>query len=174
MTSKTYQEKVEKQLVKDFLNTFYEKVGYYPIVIVNNKEKNDKYKTMSLIELETYFDPYLPTIYGKKQKLGTTNRSRPLPELRFIFCHIARSMRYTLKEIGQYLNGRDHSTVMHGLTAFENLYQTDERFKTLYYQIINTIKSKYESSVMDYLDQTQNKSQSDIFSGLLSREDTTQ
>ena len=174
MTPDEYQKKVETDIVKNFLKTFYEKVGYYPIVIINEKSGVDESKTISLLELETYFEPYLPIIYGKKQKLGSKSRSRPLPELRFIFCHIARAMRYSLKQIGQHLGGRDHTTVIHGLTTFNNLYQTDDRFKELYHKIINNIKNKYESSVMDYIDKAQDKSQSNIFFGLLQRENTTQ
>jgi hypothetical protein len=172
MTSEQYKKKVENDLVRDFLNTFYEKVGYYPIVIINKKQNCDESKMMSFIELESYFEPYLPTIYGKRQSLSTKNRFRSITELRFIFCHIARSMNYTLKQIGQHLGNRDHTTVIHGLTAFKNLYETDERFKQLYHKIINAIKNKYESSIMDHTYQTQNQSQPDIFSGLLSREDT--
>jgi len=173
MTPDEYQKKLENELVREFLNNFYEKAGYYPIVIINEKANIDQSKTMSLIELEGYFERYLPVIYGKKQRLGTKNRSRPLPELRFIFCQIARSMRYNLKEIGQHLGGRDHSTVLHGLTAFRNLYETDEKFKDLYHKIINNIKQNYESSVMDYIDQTQNQPQPNLFFGLLQRKDST-
>ena len=167
MIPKEYQKKMENELVNKFLKTFHEKVGYYPIIIINEKANIDQSKTMSLIELEGYFEQYLPTIYGKKQRLGAKSRSRPLVELRFVFCQIARSMQYNLKEIGQHLGGRDHTTVLHGLTTFKNLYETDERFKELYHNIINNIKKYYESSAMDYLDQTQDKPQSNIFFRLL-------
>jgi hypothetical protein len=171
MSPEEYQKKVENQLVKEFLQTFYEKVGYYPVVIIKEKSNIDNTKTLTLDELASYFTPFLPTIYGRKHALGSHSRSRPLPELRFIFCHIARSMRYNLKEIGQYLGGRDHTTVLHGLATFKNLYETDEIFKKRYHDIINAIKKEYESSIVDYINQTQDKPQSNLFLGLLQGKD---
>jgi hypothetical protein len=170
MSTEEDQKKLEKRLVKEFLQTFHEQIGYYPVVIIKEKANVDKSKTLTLSQLESYFTPYLPVIYGKKQELSSSSRFRSLTELRFIFCQIARSMRYSLKEIGQYLGGRDHTTVLHGLTTFKNLYETEEIFKKRYHDIINDIKKEHESSTMDYINQTQDKPQSNLFLGLLQGE----
>jgi hypothetical protein len=166
MTS-DYQKKVENDLVKEFLTSFHEKIGYYPVVIMNEKSNINHSKTISLEELEKYFEPYLPTIYGKKQNLASRNRHRPLTELRFIFSQLARSLRYSLKEIAIHLGKRDHSTIVHALSAFKNFYETDEIFKKRYHQIVNDIKKNYEPSTLEYIDQTQDQSQSNLFFGLL-------
>ena len=173
MTPPEYQKKLENELVRDFLKTFYEKIGYYPIVITDEKPNINRPKTISLQELEKHFDPFLPTIYGKKHKLGSKNRSRPLPELRYIFAQIARSMHYSLKEIGHQLGKRDHTTILHGLSTFKSLYETDERFKQKYHDIINHIIRNYEPSTVDYINQAQDQPQSNLFLGLLQGKNTT-
>lgn len=173
MTTTEYKKKIEDELVKNFLNEFYEKVGYYPTVIINRQVKTKGSKLLTLSELETYFEPYLPTIFGKKMKLTAKSRSRPLPELRFIFFFIARTLRYGLLEIGQHVGKRDHTTVIHGLTTFKNLYETDDGFRNRYYDIINAIKKDYESSTLDYLDKTQDQPQPNLFFGLLQGENPT-
>jgi hypothetical protein len=152
MDTTDYKKKVEQQLIKEFLDKFYEKVGYYPTVLTDTRE-SDSIKILTLNELEDYFTPFLPTIFGKKVTLSNKNRTRFLVELRFIFFFIARQMRYTLKEIGQHVGKRDHTTVLHGLSTFVNLYETDARFKMTYNAIIHNIKRDYEPSTLEYLNQ---------------------
>ena len=62
-------------------------------------------------------------------------------------------MRYTFLEIAQYIGKKDHSTVIHGVAIFRNLYETDILFRQKYQAIINIIKSNYESSTVEHLDQ---------------------
>jgi hypothetical protein len=172
MTCPEYQKKLENELVKEFLKTFYEKIGYYPIVITDQKPNINTPKSISLQELEKHFDPFLPIIYGKKHKLSSKNRSRSLCELRYIFSQLARSMHYRLSEIGTHLGKRDHTTIMNGLTMFKSLYETDERFKQKYHEIINHIIKNYEPSTVDYINQAQDQPQSNLFLGLLQGENT--
>jgi len=156
MTTYDYKQKMEEQLVKKFSEDFYEKIGYYPTVITNNKET---LVTISLNDLEDYFTPFLPFIHGKRLNLVAFNRARSLVELRNIFCMIAKKMGYTLKEIGQYLNKRDHTTVIHNINTFNALHATDDRFKNIYLTILNNIKNNNnESSIMEHTDQMEDKS----------------
>lgn len=155
MNPAEYKKKVEHDLITDFVNRFYNKVGYYPTVITNHRITDDGIIILTLPELEKYFQPYLPTIFNKKISLGAKDRSRSIVELRCIFFFIARSMRYNLKQLGRYLGGRDHTTVIHGITTFRNLYDTEASFRDKYYLIINQIKKDYEPSVMDDINQTQ-------------------
>lgn len=152
MDSEQYKKKLEQELIKEFTEKFYEKIGYYPKVITDIK-KQPGIKILTLNELEQYFIPYTPHVFGKKTSLSSKNRTRPLVELRFIFFFIARQMRYGLLEIGQYLGKLDHTTVIHGIKTFKNLYETDLRFKEKYNNIIKHIKLDYEPSAVDYLDQ---------------------
>jgi hypothetical protein len=153
MNPAEYKKKVEHDLITEFVNRFYDKVGYYPTVITNHRITDDGIITLTLPELEKYFEPYLPTFYNKKLTLAAKDRARTIVELRCIFFFIARSMRYGLKQLGTYMGGRDHTTVIHGVNTFRNLYETDPLFRDKYYLIINQIKKDYEPSTLDTIDQ---------------------
>jgi len=153
MNPAEYKKKAEHDLITEFINRFYDKIGYYPTVVTNHRITDDGIITLTLPELEKYFEPHLPTFYNKKTKLQSKDRNRPLVELRCIFFFIARSMRYNLKQLGIYMGGRDHTTVIHGINTFRNLYETDPLFKDKYYLIINQIKKDYEPSTLGTIDQ---------------------
>jgi len=150
MNPAEYKKKVEHDLIIEFINKFHQKVGYYPTVITNHRITDDGIITLTLPELEKYFEPYLPTFYNKKLTLAAKDRARSLVELRCIFFFIARSMRYNLKELGIYMGGRDHTTVIHGVNTFRDLYETDPLFRDKYYLIINQIKKDYEPSTLEH------------------------
>jgi hypothetical protein len=155
MNPAEYKKKVEHDLITEFVNKFYDKVGYYPTVITNHRITDDGIITLTLPELEKYFEPYLPTIFNKKVSLAAKDRTRGLVELRCIFFFVARSMRYGLKQLGIYMGGRDHTTVLHGINTFRNLYETDSLFRDKYYLIINQIKKEYEPSTLGPTDQVE-------------------
>jgi hypothetical protein len=159
MTPEQYKKQLEQKLIKEFLEKFYSKVGYFPVVITDKGSNKDGTIILTLNELEKYFDPYLDTIKGQRLKLSSKNRARSLVELRNIFCHIAKSMGYSLKFIGKYIGGRDHTTVIHNIRTCVNLCQTDDNFRNKYQTIIYNIKKDYdESSAMDNTNQTQSES----------------
>jgi hypothetical protein len=149
------KKKIEHKLIQEFMNNFYEKVGYYPTVVTreNSIENRDGLKILSLEELKECFEPFMPDYFGKKLTLFSKCRLRPLVELRFMFFFVARCMRYNLSDIGFYFNKMHHTSIIHGITTFRSLYETNENFKNRYHQIINHIKQKHESPVVDYIDQ---------------------
>ena len=63
-------------------------------------------------------------IQGKK-------RDRRIIDARQIVCHVmVVMMRLTLKYTGTYaLGGRDHTTVIHSIRMFRNVYETDEEYR---------------------------------------------
>lgn len=158
MNPAEYKKKVENDLINEFISKFYEKVGYYPTVVTNNRITDDGVIILTLPELERCFDNYLPTFYNKKAGLGSKDRYRPLVELRCIFFFIGRSMKYGLKQLGRYLGNRDHTTVIHNVNTFRNLYDTDPVFREKYYLIINQIKKDYEPSIMEDFSKMETKS----------------
>jgi hypothetical protein len=147
---------VETLLIYEFMEKFREQSGYYPTVITRQDivENREGIKLLSLNELSNYFNEFLPKIYNKVIRLDSKLRNRHIVELRFMFCYIARSMRFTLTDIGKFLK-RDHTTIIHALTTFHNLYQTDEAFRFRYTNIINSIKEKqHESQPLDDINKT--------------------
>jgi Bacterial dnaA protein helix-turn-helix len=152
MNPAEYKKKIEHDLITEFVNRFHDKVGYYPTVITNHRITDDGIVTLTLPELEKYFEPFIPESI-KKKGLGARDRYRNIVELRCIFFFIARSMKYNLKQLGDYMGGRDHTTVIHGINTFRNLYETDGSFRSKYYLIINHIKQDYEPSTLDPINQ---------------------
>lgn len=158
--SKTYAANLEKKLIDEFKEKFESKLGYTPIVLTRvSTEDVDNFPMMSLEELSEYFEPYLPVYFGKTLTLDCKVRKRELVELRNIFCAIARMMKFTTVSIGEFLGGRDHTTVLHNLGTFKNLIETSDAFREKYFTIVNRIKLNHESSTLGELNQTQRQPQ---------------
>jgi hypothetical protein len=155
MNKSKEKKKLEQELVRKFIQNFYDKIGYQPLVILKHENSSNKATILTLNELDSYFIDLLPIQFNEKVKLSSKNRMAALVELRCIFVFIARSMGYTLKDIGVYLGGRDHTTILHNINVFRDLYETDDFFRNRYLTIINNIKNNNESSAMDYFDKTQ-------------------
>lgn len=157
-----YANQLETRLINKFREQFYEKLGYYPVIIAKSTqmERKDK-KLWSLADLEAYFMPYLPERFGKKVMLTSKYRGRDIVELRMIFCMIARGMGHTCKSIGTYLGGRDHTTVIHAVNTFNDLMVTNDNFRDKYHQIITDIKNDFpdDASTMDDTDQVSSESE---------------
>lgn len=165
MTSKAYALHMEKKLIDDFKEVFYNKVGYYPTIITKVKTDSGEFiPRMSLEMLADYFTPFLPTRGGFVLNLKSKSRFRPLVELRNIFCLLSRLMGYNLTQIGEFLGNRDHTTVIHNISSCKNLLETNDPFREKYLQIITHIKQNHESPIMDYVDQIQCESESALLS----------
>lgn len=163
--SKNYAATLERRLIDEFRQKFEEKLGYKPIVLTRiNADGIENVPLMSLDQLEESFEPFLPLAFGKKLALGVKSRKRELVELRMIFCAIARMMRFTHVSIGIHLGGRDHTTVLHNVTTFANLIETNEGFREKYFVILNHIKETNESSIVDQLNQAQRESKLAVLS----------
>jgi len=159
-----YAVKLERRLIEEFKQKFEEKLGYVPIVVTKiSSHGGTDLPIMSLDQLSRYFEQFLPVAFGDPISLKSHSRKRELVELRNIFCAIARMMRFTCVSIGDYLGGRDHTTVLHNVSTFNNLVETSESFRERYYQILNHIKKSYESSALVEFDQTQCEPQLALF-----------
>lgn len=158
-----YAYQLEKKLVDKFKQDFYKKFDYYPVILTKaNALVEERSQLMSLEELKEYFTPFLPTRNGKTIPLDKKCRIREITELRSIFCYIARTMSYSLKSIGEFLAGKDHTTVIHSIKCFNDLNETSDVFNEKYTMIVNYIKQlntkEDEPSAVDHLFETQDKS----------------
>jgi chromosomal replication initiation ATPase DnaA len=158
MTSVQYKRKLEAQLIKEFVQKFTDKIGYVPVILTDATIEEEKFRILTFEELDEIFEDFLPTLNNKKIRLHYKNRSHPIKFLRHIYCYIAKSMRYSLKSIGRHLGGRDHTTVIHSIRTFRDLYQTDDMFRDMYFKIIKKIKQEYESSNMEVIDKMEGES----------------
>ena len=76
-----------------------------------------------------------------KEDIRGTKRPRNLVDARHIFCYLAKNnTAATLKEIGAYIGGKDHSTVIHAIDKITDLLQTDKPMQRHYNKIIQLIK----------------------------------
>lgn len=147
------QIEIEASFSESFIKSFYRNFGYYPAVIMKNMfiTKN-KINNISLDELKLHFTKFLPKSFEKTISLESPLQKRVICDIRYIYYRLARNMGYTLEDIAQSVKKKDHTTVIHGLHQFKNLYETDTRFREKYQTILDYIKSKYEPSIMDHLD----------------------
>lgn len=73
------------------------------------------------------------------EKMLSKDRSKSVSRPRQIAMFLCNTMTdATLEGIGQLLNGRDHSTILHGRNVIEEEYNNDEEFR----KQIDTIKKK--------------------------------
>lgn len=160
----TYANNLERKLITEFKDKFRQKIGYDPIVLTKITVDEYGIPMMGLAQLESYFEPFLPTYMGKKMQLTSKSRKRNLVELRMMFFYIARNMKYTFQESGEYLGGRDHTTVIHNVNMFRNLMEISDSFRETYISILTYIKKQHESSDMDFFDQVQAQSEPALLS----------
>ncbi len=70
----------------------------------------------------------LVTGYGFED-LRSKYRGRNLVQARQMYCHFCRVLLgWSLKDIGETIE-RDHTTVIHSIDTFSDLYKTDSNFK---------------------------------------------
>jgi hypothetical protein len=171
MNQTEYAARLEKKMIEEFRVTFHDKLGYFPTVLPKFSVDTAELMLLSLDELKELFVPFLPYRYDARLSLDCKHRYREITELRFIFCYIAKQMKYTLTSIGDVLGKRDHTTVMNGLNIFHNLIETDPVFREKYQNIVNHIKTHQEkslnltaneSSTMEPVQNVQYQPQSDI------------
>ena len=69
----------------------------------------------------------------------TRSRKKEVVNARFIFCAVMkRHFTYSLKRIGAIVH-RDHTSVIHALTEFDNRYKNEDIFKSTVNKIYNKI-----------------------------------
>lgn len=67
------------------------------------------------------------------EKIPSITRKREYVEARhFIMNYSYKRFHYALKEIGEVLSGRDHTTVIHGIQTLNDLCDTDLNYKKKY------------------------------------------
>ena len=160
MEEQVYAAKLERKLIDQFKMSFYEKMGYYPVVLTKiTTGKQGFLRILPLEELDEFFVPYLPERFGRIIPIKSKLRYREIVTLRQIFCAIARQMGYSFKSIGEHLGGRDHTTAIHNINAFNNLLETEESYREKYLHILHDIKNAYpdEPPTLDDFDQVLNQ-----------------
>ncbi len=150
--SKLYRKTLEDKLVSKFKKEFCDKIGYTPEVITIYKD-NEPFPKIALDRLIDLINSIMERRFGDKRvnkklvRITSFLRIREATEYRFIYFKLAREMGYTLSETGRSLktdktNGYDHSTVMYGISTFDNLLGTSKQFALKYQEVLDEIKKK--------------------------------
>ncbi len=156
MDSLEYAVQMEKKLIDNFKTKFFEKLGYYPEVITKHDINNAKKPAgpiLSLDELEQQFKQFLPKNSAIITSLKSKRRKKEIVELRQMFCYMARKMGYSLTSVGKHLGNKHHTTIMHNIKTFHNLFETDQNYRYRYSVIHHQIKFNYDAPVMDSVDE---------------------
>jgi chromosomal replication initiator protein len=76
----------------------------------------------------------------KVSDIADKTRKREVINGRFIFCGIMKEhFGYSLKKIGEFVGGRDHTTVIHSIEKYHDRYQTEEHYRMIVNNIYNKI-----------------------------------
>lgn len=168
MIKYTKRQLIEKKLIADFKKNFYKKLGYYPIISTEVIEKQNEIPILTLNELELYFNDCFQDMFKKTNILRNKGRYRVIIDIRVLFSHFARVMKYTYASIGDYLGGKHHTTILHYSVVFNNEMETNPAFRQKYNKILKYIKEKKnESSTMDGSNQMEHQPKSTLFPRLL-------
>lgn len=159
----TERDKQEQDLyIKTFQTHFIKRFGIMPEVTINNQETVNITVT-DLEDLEKIVQRFIPPMVARHHpKFITKTRKRELVVLRMIFMMLAKDMEYSLKTIGQYCGGRDHSTVVYNINSGYDLLETDKDFQKLYISISQIVNPKLypDVRISQVIDETQDQCQS--------------
>lgn len=173
MDESTYEEKLERKLIKSFKSMFHSKMGYEPVVISRTHKELDPskntlgdIKVVSLDVLKDWFKDLLPIKEGKRISIDTKRRFHDVVQMRMIFCYVARAMGYSVISIGKALK-RDHTTVVHNSHVLKDLLETNLAYREKCQQVLEYLKEKskeYDPKLLECSDQTQDNNESIVFS----------
>jgi chromosomal replication initiator protein len=81
----------------------------------------------------------------KPEILKEKSRKREIVQARQIAMYFAKEMtKSSLKTIGLYFGGRDHSTVIHAIGTVNDLYDTDKEFR----RYVEELRKKFQNNIL--------------------------
>jgi chromosomal replication initiation ATPase DnaA len=91
------------------------------IALMNTEIKPSR---LNLTDLKNFINEFVGFDIGDKKKTMYYTWSR------MVYCKIAKdNSHYSLREIGEALGGRNHATVIHNISQFNDNYKFDPEFK---------------------------------------------
>ncbi len=105
-------------------------------------EKSSKFKRNKISPIE------ILRIVGDYHSISVEDiirkyNKREVSDARHMFCKIMKTeFKYSLKSIGDILNGRDHTTIIHSINTFNDRSKFEEGYAEDYEKIVEKINSK--------------------------------
>jgi chromosomal replication initiator protein len=102
-----------------------------------NKFKKNKITPIEILQIVgDYHSISVEDIIRKYNK-------REVSDARHMFCKIMKTeFKYSLESIGEILNGRDHTTIIHSINTFNDRSKFEEGYADDYENILEKINSK--------------------------------
>lgn len=102
-----------------------------------NKFKKNKITPIEILQIVgDYHSISVEDIIRKYNK-------REVSDARHMFCKIMKTeFNYSLESIGGFLNGRDHTTIIHSINTFNDRSKFEEGYADDYENILEKINSK--------------------------------
>lgn len=153
-----YAQKLSEKIINRFKKEYYDKIGLMPTVAVYGLDNID----LKMEEIEDVVNSFIPIKYKNLYTIKSPTRKRDILNLKKIFIKISRDeLKKKVKEIGRYLNGIDHSTVVVAYQVHHDLVETDENYKQLYENVLEKITLyKNESTIVQYTEETRDNPES--------------
>lgn len=113
-----------KEVINPYVIVGLKRIDWPVSIKVNIKKRKYKYNQQMIISAVEKYTRIEFSEFMKK------SRKRKLSEARKLYCYFMRTkLKWELKEIGETIGGRDHTTVIHNINVYKDLYETDDEFK---------------------------------------------
>jgi chromosomal replication initiator protein len=114
----------DKEVINPYVIVGLKRIDWPVSIKVNITNRKYRYNQAMIIEaIEKHTEVKFEDFVKK-------NRKRKLTEARKLYCYFMKTrLRWSLSEIGETIGGRDHTTVIHNINVYRDLYDTDYEFK---------------------------------------------
>ncbi len=103
---------------------------------LNEKNRPLRYK----ISKETIMEIVAQECGVTIEDIINRSRKREKVDARHIFCAILKEhFGYKLEKIGQIVDGRDHTTIIHAVTTYKDRFKNEDAYKEKVLRIFNLI-----------------------------------
>jgi chromosomal replication initiator protein len=114
----------DKEVINPYVIVGLKRIDWPISIKVNIKKRKYKYNQQMIISAVEKYTRIEFSEFMKK------SRKRKLSEARKLYCYFMRTkLKWELKEIGETIGGRDHTTVIHNINVYKDLYETDDDFR---------------------------------------------
>jgi len=116
----------------------------FPGLKLTQKERQNLKNNQRSLRFRMSKDEILEIIaeecFIKVSDISDKTRKTEVINGRFIFCGIMKEyFGYSLKKIGEFVGGRDHTTIIHSIKTYHDRYQNEEHYRFLVNNIYNKI-----------------------------------
>lgn len=114
----------DKEVVNPYVIVGLRRIDWPVSIKVNITNRKYRYNQEMIIEaVEKHTEIKFSDIVKKSRK-------RKLTEARKLYCYFMKTrLKWSLAEIGETIGGRDHTTVVHNIRVYNDLYETDDEFR---------------------------------------------